>query len=262
MPSPPVNSWPASQAYHLASNLNPGRLPQFGQTITQFAACVAAGKVPPSRKSYPGRPTVTLPPGDTGRGLSLAEALRHRRTRRVFSGGPITLPRLAALLRSAAGITGHAADVPAGAAPELRAWPSAGGLYPLEIYLLPLLADGFKPAIYHHNPHDEALTEIAPPPSRADLEKIVLASGLWNNASLLIVITGVFARTQAKYGERGYRFIQQEAGHLMQNLLLAAEELSLNAVALGGFFEDELERLLSLDPAEESPVYAALLGSM
>lgn len=78
---------------------------------------------------------------------------------------------------------------------------------------------------------------------------------------MLIILTGVIARTQAKYGERGYRFIHQEAGHIMQNLLLAAEEFRLNAVALGGFMEHELAELL-LDPIEEPPVYAVVMGDM
>ena len=74
------------------------------------------------------------------------------------------------------------------------------------------------------------------------------------------MICGVFSRCQEKYGERGYRFMLLEAGHVGQNILLAAEMARLGAVPLGGFCEDPLARFLGLDPRRESPLYVIMLG--
>ena len=255
--------WPAMRAYHEASNMAPQRMPAFVETIVKYGNDCLAGKVPAAEKVYPGRPRVKLPASAVGRGLPLQEALRVRRTRRQFSGEPATLAEIAGLLRGACGITGElAGNLPAGASAKLRAWPSAGGLYPVELYLLPLKCKELSASVYHHCVMNDSLVELGAMPAQVELEKMVFAAGLWTDASLLIVLTGVFERTAAKYSDRGYRFVQQEAGHIMQNLLLMAEELQMNAVALGGFFEEELGEVLGLESKRESPIYAVILGRM
>ena len=255
--------WPAMRAYHEASNMAPRRMKAFVETIVKYGGDFAAGQTPAAEKVYPGRPQVKLPPSPPGRGLSVQEALRVRRTRRQFSGEPATLADIAGLLRGACGITGEmSGNPPAGASTKLRAWPSAGGLYPVELYLLPMKCGELNASVYHHSAQQDVLVELGAMPAPAELEKLVFAEGLWKEASLLIVLTGVFERTAAKYADRGYRFVQQEAGHLMQNLLLMSEELQMNAVALGGFFEDELGKALGLESGRESPIYAVILGRM
>ena len=257
------DNWQAMRTYHAASNLTPQRMKVFVETIVKFGRDFATGAVPTTEKLHPTRPQVMLPPSPAGRGLSLREALRLRRTRRQFSGEPATLADIAGLLRGACGITGEVTgNLPAGASDKLRAWPSAGGLYPIELYLLPLKCRELNPSVYHHRVSRDSLVELGPMPTQGELEKMLFAEGLWKDASLLIVLTGVFERTAAKYADRGYRFVQQEAGHVMQNLLLMAEELRFNAVALGGFFEDELATALGLEPERESPIYAVILGQM
>lgn len=256
-------NWPAMRAYHEASNMAPQRMKAFVEAIVKYGRDFAAGAAPAAEKSYPSRPHVKLPPAPPGRGLSLQDALRVRRTRRQFSGDPATLAEIAGLLRGACGITGEiSGNLPAGASAKLRAWPSAGGLYPIELYLLPLKCKELSASVFHHCVQQDSIVELAAMPAQADLEKMVFAEGLWKDASLLIVLTGVFERTAAKYADRGYRFVQQEAGHIMQNLLLMSEELQMNAVALGGFFEDELARALGLESGRESPIYVAILGRM
>ncbi len=102
---------------------------------------------------------------------------------------------------------------------------------------------------------------MAPCPDDAALQNGVYAEGLWQNAAGLLVLTGVFARTQIKYGERGYRFVLLDAGHLGQNILLACEDLRLAAVPLGGFHDDAVAKWLQLKPQEEFPLYAILIGA-
>ncbi|MFI5381304.1 MAG: SagB/ThcOx family dehydrogenase [Tepidisphaerales bacterium] len=255
--------WPAMRMYHEATSLVPQRMKAFVETIVTYGNDCLAGKVPAAEKVYPGRPQVKLPPSPSGRGLSLQDALRSRRTRRQFSGEPATLADIAGLLRGACGITGEiTGSLPAGASAKLRAWPSAGGLYPVELYLLPLKCKELNASVFHHSVMNDSLVELGAMPAQAELEEMVFAEGLWKDASLLIVLTGVFERSAAKYADRGYRFVQQEAGHIMQNMLLMSEELQLNAVALGGFYEDELGEALGLESKRESPVYAVILGRM
>ena len=167
--------WPAMRAYHEASNMAPQRMPAFVETIVKYGNDCLAGKVPAAEKVYPGRPRVKLPASAVGRGLPLQEALRVRRTRRQFSGEPATLAEIAGLLRGACGITGElAGNLPAGASAKLRAWPSAGGLYPVELYLLPLKCKELSASVYHHCVMNDSLVELGAMPAQVELEKIHL----------------------------------------------------------------------------------------
>jgi SagB-type dehydrogenase family enzyme len=88
-----------------------------------------------------------------------------------------------------------------------------------------------------------------------------MAEDQWENAAAAIVLTGVFERTQAKYGERGYRFVLLEAGHAAQNLLLVAASLGVPALSIGGFCEDALGEAMGLEREKESPVYVVMIGA-
>ena len=189
--------------------------------------------------------------------------LRTRRTRRgEFAPKPVTLKQWSRLLHGACGITGRVAhpefpDV----VQDLRAWPSGGALYPIEVYLAALRSKELSRAVFHYQVPSHALVELAPCPDQQRLERLVLAEGLWEHASGLIILTAVFDRTLMKYGERGYRFVLLDAGHLAQNLLLVCEDLRLAAVPLGGFQDDAVAELLGLNPTKEGPLYAILIGA-
>jgi SagB-type dehydrogenase family enzyme len=148
----------------------------------------------------------------------------------------------------------------AGLSQRVRAWPSAGGLYPIETYLAVLAPGDLNRGIYHYQVQSHALAELAPLPPETRLQELVYAEGFWDNAALMVILTGVFARTQAKYGERGYRFIHLDAGHLAQNLLLVSEDLGMAVIPIGGFCEDGLAGAMGLDSREECPLYVFLLG--
>lgn len=248
--------------FHRHISLDASKIGAFGKAIGEYSALVKAGKGPAAVKTYPGAELVKLPASATGAGLSLARAMGQRRTRRNFSDKPVDLSVLAGVFRLSAGITGKAdlATLPPGAQAELRAWPTAGGVYPLEVYVVPFNVSGLKSAVYHHNPFADALEVVGVAPGKAELEKSVFATGLWANAAMAVVITGVFERSAAKYGDRAYCYIQQEAGHLMQNILLACEEYALAIVPLGGFYEETVGGMLKLDSEKESPVYVAIVG--
>jgi SagB-type dehydrogenase family enzyme len=155
------------------------------------------------------------------------------------------MDELGQLLWAAQGLTSSAGQ---------RTAPSAGGLYPLELYGVT------RDCVYHYAPPGHRLNEHV----RGDLR-----SGLWlaawrqdavKNAAAVIVITGVYARTALKYGEeRAMRYVHLEAGHAAQNILLQAVALKLGAVTLGAFEDDRVIQALAL-PSDHAPLYLIPIG--
>ncbi len=256
--------WPLSRLYHQESKLSDAKGQIFQEAIAEFAADQqAVRQSTQSYKTYPGRRAVALPKVRRRQmGRSLRSVLSSRRTRRgEFVPKPLRLRQLGTLLDLACGRTGQIAlperpDL----VQELRAWPSGGALYPIETYLIAMKVTGLKESVYHYQVNGHQLEEIASRPSDERMRRAVYAEGLWDNAAALLVLTGIFARTQRKYGERGYRFVLLDAGHLAQNLLLVGEEMKLAVIPLGGFFDDEVAGWLGVSPEDESPLYLFLLG--
>jgi SagB-type dehydrogenase family enzyme len=124
--------------------------------------------------------------------------------------------------------------------------PSAGGLQALELYLIVVETDWLPAGYYHYDRAGHCLAQLATLASRADVERCFPSLYQFEGGALLWVLVGDGARVRAKYGDRGLRFLLLEAGHLMQNLCLVSAGLGLATVPLGGFFERDLARRLSL----------------
>jgi SagB-type dehydrogenase family enzyme len=178
----------------------------------------------------------------------LMRAIWARRSYRDFAPRELDPPDLAALLKGAYGITG----IDAGN--YRRAAPSAGGLYPLEMYTIT------RAGIAHYLTRDHALEPVASAPAPGERTACFFGQPWAEAAGAIIVLTAVFARTQAKYGPRGYRFALLEAGHVGQNICLLAEERSLAAVCLGGFVDSRLNALLRIDGKSEAALYSVAVG--
>ena len=177
--------------------------------------------------------------------VSLEETLNLRRSVRNFEDTPLTFAQIGQLLWAAQGVT-H----PAG----LRTAPSAGALYPLEVYAA--TQDG----LYRYNPTDHSLEEIFSHDPRPDLHQAALRQDSVRDAPLVIVITAAFSRTAQKYGDaRTPQYVYLEAGHAAQNILLQAVALELGAVPIGAFYDDQVIEVLSL-PADETPIYIIPIG--
>lgn len=252
--------WPLSRLYHENSKLTERRAPSLREQLDLFASDREGSRVGGAGKSYPTRPAVALPKARRRLfGARLDDTLRARRSHRGgFPRAGLRLDHLGALLDLAVGATGEA---PGAEGPHLRAFPSAGGLYPLEVYVAALGGAPLEGGIHHYDAARHALARVAPCPGREDLARMIFADEeAWEHAAAAIVLTGVFDRTQAKYGERGYRFVLLEAGHAAQNLLLVAQSLGLPAIPIGGFCEDTLGEAMGLPGAKESPLYVVLLG--
>jgi SagB-type dehydrogenase family enzyme len=189
--------------------------------------------------------TLKLPaPRRQGR-MSLEEAIARRRSVREFTPELLTDHELSQLLWSAQGITD-----PAG----YRAAPSAGALYPLEIYVA--MPSGF----YHYEVREHRLTRRSDRDLRSAIYRAALEQEAVLQAPVDFVITAVYARTERKYGEgRGPRYVHLEAGHAAQNMLLQAVALGLGAVPIGAFHDGALQKALLL-PADHMPLYVIPVG--
>ncbi len=173
-----------------------------------------------------------------------------RRTAHGFPGRPLGLQRLAALLEAGYGVT----------APDRRSVPSGGALYPLELYPAVVQVDGLEAGVFHFDPPRHALELVRAGEIGPELEAACPLPGLLAGAAAVVFVTAVFWRSRFKYGLRGYRFALLEAGHVAQNVLVAATELDVAALPLGGFYDARVERLLGVDGVDESVVYAIVLG--
>jgi SagB-type dehydrogenase family enzyme len=199
------------------------------------------------------RPAIVLPDAAIP-DAPLQLTLSSRRSSRWFRRAPIPLPALASLLWAGYGVT-------AGNGWSVRTAPSGGALYPLELYPL-ALQDGELPVgVYHYDPSRHALEALRAAPVAADLRQALVQPELADQAGLFVAVTAVFWRTRFKYGLRGYRFALLEAGHVVQNILLAATALGLDAVAVGGYYDGRLDELLRCDGVHESAVYGVILGA-
>lgn len=190
--------------------------------------------------------------------VTLAAALRARRSERGFGPGELTLVELATVLHAGYGVTHTAgADEPQ----PLRAVPSGGALYPLEVYAALARVEGAEPGLYHFDPLRHVL-EMRPP-AASPLEVLKEASiypEIVEDCAATLLLTGVFWRSRFKYGLRGYRFVLLEAGHVAQNVLLMCAALRLAAVPLGGFYDRAVDELLGVDGVNESVLYAVCVG--
>ncbi len=178
-------------------------------------------------------------------GFSVEAAILKRRSRREFSGQALKCEQVSQLLWAAQGITD-----PDG---SMRAVPSAGALYPLEIYAV------CPESTYHYLPKEHSLERISDKDLRSDLSNAAMGQTSILDAPMDIVITAVFERTTAKYGERGIRYAHMEAGHCAQNIQLQAVALGLGSVPVGAFSDDGVSKVLGL-PAECKPLYIIPVG--
>ena len=206
---------------------------------------LASHAMPPDDSDQPSGITKQLPPPRTTGSTSLEEALARRRSVRAFSAEPLTDGEVGQLLWAAQGLTGEGGR---------RTAPSAGALYPLELYAV--TPDG----LWHYLPESHALTRLSTEDLRVELRGAALDQDAVGAAPLVVVITGVVERTTVKYGhERAARYVQLEAGHAAQGLLLQAVALDLAAVPIGAFFDSEVARVLGLPP-NEAPLYLLPVG--
>ena len=207
---------------------------------------------------FEGFPRVNLPRTFAPLSLSLEQAIATRTSIRNFSPCELTLEKIATLFFYAYGVTRKNTDT---AFPRpLRVVPSGGSLYPLELFFHTAHLAGHPSGIYHYNAAEHCLRHLKEGDHTQQISLRLLQPELAQGASLIIFLTAIFERSIFKYGERGYRYILLEAGHVAQNLNLVANALGLGCVNIGGYFDREIDEYLELDGITHSTIYMIAIG--
>jgi len=213
-----------------------------------------------SFKRYPGALFTPLPAVEPGEGPPFEWVAAFRRSIRRFTDTPLSLNALARLLYFGNGLSGHLDSNSHGVVQPVRAAPSAGALYPVEIYVAVMAVEGLERGLFHYAVDGHGIELLRPGDFGDVFSQATFDPATFSGAAVAFILTGVFNRAHFKYGERGYRFTLLEAGHICQNLLLAATSNKLAAVAVGGFIDDEVNELLDLDGVDEAALYLLAAG--
>lgn len=193
---------------------------------------------------------ITLPPPELSSEVSLEETLHQRRSIRDYSDEALTLAEVSQLLWAAQGVTAEWGG---------RTAPSAGALYPLELYAIVGNVDELAPGVYKYRPDGHALVQLRDEDVRVELAEAALDQTWVKDGAIDIVISAVYERTTTKYGDRGVRYVHMEAGHAAQNICLQATALGLGVVTVGAFYDDEIKDVVGM-LEDEVPLYLIPVG--
>ncbi|MGR9116193.1 MAG: SagB/ThcOx family dehydrogenase [Gammaproteobacteria bacterium] len=188
---------------------------------------------------------IHLPQVHVTGGMSLIESIAKRRSVREFASKSLAIEQIGQLLWAVYGLTESREG--------LRASPSAGALYPMELYIV--AAAG----IYHYNPHAHELKRVLASDKRLELQKAAMDQEAIGSAPVVFVFAAVYERTAVKYDDRASRYVPMEAGHACQNLLLLAAAMNLSAVPMGAFYDRRVSEVLNL-AKQEQPLYLVPVG--
>ena len=181
----------------------------------------------------------------------------RRESRRDFTKEAVDLRTLSLLLKYSCGVTGIVKDVR-----SRRAYPSGGARYPIEIYPIVFRSSNdLEAGIYHYSVKEHML-DVVWKRSFSENNIDMLFTYPWvKNASMCILMTAVFWRTENKYREKSYEYILLEAGHISQNVYLVSEALGIKCTAMAGLRPDKIEKLLDIDGFSESVIYSLVVGT-
>ncbi len=209
-------------------------------------------------KQYDDYPKIALPEQWPASRTSLDDVLSLRQTARAFGPDAIELDQLAKVLWISYGVN---RDNKGTSFPRpFRTVPSGGALYPLELYIYAVRVKHLDTGLYHYNPEDHSLDVLRQRDETAWVASCMVQRDLVESAAAVIFISATFVRSTFKYGDRGYRFILLEAGHLAQNANLTAQEMGLATTNIGGYADRAVDRYLDLDGLNESTIYVLLIG--
>lgn len=210
---------------------------------------------PKEFKNYPNYPVTALPAPGYRSGTSLSQSLSQAQSNSISS---LSLQNLSDILYYSNGVTDRL-NYPAGHL-LLRAAASAGALYPNDLYVAAINVKGLKPGIYYYHPANHNLAQIG---NQQLLQSLSFASpypDIQKNASAIIIITANFDRTIWKYGERSFRYILPDAGHILGNLAIAVSSIQLPYVITSFFDDEKMKTVLSLSPQNEGVLSMVVLG--
>jgi SagB-type dehydrogenase family enzyme len=228
-------------------------MPLFGQVFCSIMVLLtlwgsAMGQA--SRTENETSAMIKLPEPKIDGKMSVEAALLARRSVREYKNEPLSLEEISQLLWAAQGITGRR---------MFRTAPSAGALYPLEVYVVAGNVTGLPAGIYKYRMQNHEMVRVGEGDKRSELTSAALGQSCIRSASAVIVFSAVYARTTGKYGERGVRYVHMEVGHAAQNVGLQAVALNLGTVMIGAFLDRDVKRVVQM-PEGEEPLYLLPVG--
>lgn len=235
------------QRFYEATKITPGE---------KKSSPLVTHRKPELYKLYPQAKKTSLPPADFN-GISLEETIKKRRSKRqdeAFSERPVSLKQLSQVLFSANGITGASRGL------ELRASPSAGALYPIEIYLVANNVLGLEKGVYHYSVSGHNLELVKAGDFRDRVAHAVMNQPGVKESAVVFIFSAIPARTTTKYDLRGWRYVYMEIGYASENIYLEAASLGLSTTAMSAFYDDELNSLLDLNGKDEMALHIQILG--
>ena len=197
-----------------------------------------------------GKEVIRLPEPRSDSKVSVEAALRKRRSVREYLNEPLTLGEVSQLLWAAQGIT---------STEGLRTAPSAGALYPLEVYLVVGRVQNLSKGTYKYRPQRHELVRVAEGDNRSHLASGALDQSCIRDGAAVVVFAAVHERTTKKYGQRGMRYVHMEVGHAAQNVYLQAVSLNLGTVVVGAFDDNDVRKTMGM-PKEEQPLCLMPVG--
>lgn len=211
---------------------------------------------------------IKLPaPCDDGK-VSLEKALNKRRSIREYSEDSLSISEISQILWAAQGITEKIEDTPSWWRGKQWKWmggfrtaPSAGALYPIELYIAVGKVKGLSQGLYKYHPKQHSILKVLEGDKRVDISNAALKQRCIRNGSVNIIICGIYKRTAIKYDKRAEQYVQIECGAVCQNIYLQSYALNLGTVFVGAFKDDSLKSTLNI-PEDEYPLGIMPIGKI
>lgn len=206
-------------------------------------------------KTYPNSKIINLPKPFI-LSITLDETLRKRKSKRNFTSKAITIEQLSYLLWASTGIQRKEMGF------EFRTAPSAGALYPIETYIVINNVESLSKGVYHYSIKGHFLEEIKSGDNSSNIAKAALDQDMCADAAVVFIWTGIFNRSRCKYGQRAYRYIYLDAGHIAENLALSSTGLGLGSCQIAALFDEEVNKIIDVDGFDESTIYMSVVGNI
>ncbi|NOQ23433.1 MAG: SagB/ThcOx family dehydrogenase [Candidatus Aegiribacteria sp.] len=213
-------------------------------------------------EDHPEGPVVVLPQPRLSSDVSVEEAMQNRRSIRCYEDSPLTIVEVSQLLWSAYGVNYPVENAPDFLRGGLRTAPSAGALYPLELYLVARNVTDLDPGIYWYKSETHELVRIAGEDCWEEFSNAGFDQLHFETAAAAIVYSGIFERCTEKYGDRGReRYVCMDLGHSAENVYLQAYALNIGTCAIGAFSDPALKQVIRMTRTEV-PLYIMPLGKV
>lgn len=189
--------------------------------------------------------TIKLPEPERRGGTPIWDCLRERRSIRDYKNLPVSLKELSQILWGSYGVTAREWGY------HLKTAPSAGALYPIEIYVASFNVDGLKKGIYHFNPKEMTLRGIFEGDFSREITHACLSQDFILSSAFTLILTAIPSRTIGRYRERGVRYILMDLGCIIQNIYLSLTALKMGGCVIGAFSDSAMNKIMNLNPEKE-----------